>query len=67
MAVFDRDANVTLYLDGVQKDSISISAFQNVDFDKNNLFLIGRYNDVSGNGVHASFGRFSGSIDETAI
>ncbi len=68
IAVFDRDGDMSLYIDGVFKSSIDISAYSAIDFDKNNVFLIGRYNDVSGSGVHATYnGKFSGEIDETAV
>ena len=67
VVTYDRDGLMKLYVDGGEKDSIDISASDGIDFDKNNLFLIGRYNDGSGNTVHPSALKFSGSIDDVAI
>ncbi len=67
VTVFDRDGYMKIYLDGVEKDSIDISGSATVDFDKNNHFFIGRYNDPGGGSPHPSALKFSGNIDETAV
>jgi len=64
VAVFDRSANLDLYLDGVLEASGDISAASATDFDTTWPFLIAAYADSDGV-TPAYF--FPGTIDEVAV
>ena len=57
--VWDRDGNMSVYLNGKQENSVSISAGNNQNYDNSITFLIGGY--TTGSGL------FIGSIDEARV
>jgi hypothetical protein len=64
--VYDRSGYMKAYVDGVFSQQIDISAAVAVDMQSDHHFYIGRYQDTSGTGPHASF-IFNGLIDEVRI
>lgn len=63
-AVFDRDANLSVYLDGVLEASASIAAWNGKNFQSTFPFRIGCV--VAADGTSPA-GAFNGSIDEVSI
>ncbi|MFA5142493.1 MAG: LamG domain-containing protein, partial [Candidatus Woesearchaeota archaeon] len=59
-SVFDRDLNLTIYLDGIKDSSIKIST-ANGDLDSTFSLVIGAYEEAT------SVRNFNGSIDEVRI
>lgn len=63
----DRSASQSIIVDGVVKNSTSISAYSATDVNNTNDFLIGCYNDPDGVGRHNTYGAWDGEIDEVWI
>ncbi len=62
--VYDRDANMTLYVNGVSKGSQDISSYSSVNVTSNYKFFLGAYQDGSGqNPIYY----FDGKMDEMII
>lgn len=66
-AVFNRSGNLDTYIDGAYISSSSIAGGSAVNMNNNDIFLIGRYQNPTGDGPHPSFGIFKGPIDEVRI
>ncbi|MDD2228362.1 MAG: DUF2341 domain-containing protein [Candidatus Cloacimonetes bacterium] len=64
--VYDRNGDMTAYMDGALHSQIDISESPLADMDTNHLFYIGRYQNSDGTGPHSSY-IFDGSIDEVRI
>lgn len=63
---FDRDGNLTLYVDGVNKDSTDISAYASINMNNANSFFVGAFQD--GTGTAPLSGSFlTGSLDGVRI
>jgi len=65
--VFDRDAFLTVYMNGQYHSQVSISAYNGINMNNSDVFMIGRYQSVDGTGPHPTFGIFGGSIDDVRI
>ncbi len=64
--VFNRTGNMTLYVDGVSKNSSDISAGSATNMTNTDKFFIGAYQDITG--VAPSSGKyFTGSIDDVRV
>ncbi|MBI1833213.1 MAG: hypothetical protein HYR90_00080 [Candidatus Andersenbacteria bacterium] len=66
-ATWDRDGNLTLYVDGFIQGTLSIAADSTYGAVTSNILTFGRYNDVAGTGVHATDLKFDGLMDDVRI
>ncbi|MFA7171216.1 MAG: LamG domain-containing protein [Candidatus Paceibacterota bacterium] len=68
LTTYDRDGNITQYLDGISKGTADISAFVDVDMQTETSLFLGSYNDgVTGTLPLADILPFAGSIDSVRI
>lgn len=65
--VYDRTGNLTMYIDGVSKNSASISAKSGDNVQTANTFLIGKYNDASGTDTAGDTFSFNGTLDDARV
>lgn len=65
--VFDRSGYLEVYMDGSYHSRVSISAHETVNMNNTDIFMIGRYQNATGNGPHLTFGIFKGYIDEVRV
>jgi hypothetical protein len=69
VGVWDRSANMNLYVDGVLRGALSIASQSAVNLNSVSPFYIGQYGNAAGNGPYvAGAGAFAtGSIEQVAI
>jgi hypothetical protein len=68
VGVWDRDGNLTLYVDGVSRGVLNISAANGTNVQSSFYLFLGRYNDGStGQLPHASALIFNGSMDDVRV
>lgn len=65
-ATYDRSGNKTLYIDGIQKNSDSISGDEGFDMTSGDPFYIGAYGNTTGSGPQPGW-YFPGELDEARL
>lgn len=66
-AVFDRQGNLSVYVDGTLRAFENIASQAAVSINSDYVLLVGLYNSATGTAPHASALRFSGTLDEARV